>query len=57
LSSFAVTIESADDTRFLRIDDDNASNWSLMNLSVGDQHAGAVAMHRQKTTLVCREIT
>ena len=56
LESFAVSIDGhADDAQFLRIDEDAVTNWSLANLSLGEQHSGAIATRSSTAEIVTRE--
>ncbi len=56
LESFAVSIDGqADDAQFLRIDEDVLANWSLANLSLGEEHSGAIAVRSSGANIVTRE--
>ena len=56
LESFAVSIDGdANLAKFLRIDDDAVSHWSLGNLSLGDEHSGAIAVRNGSAKIVTRE--
>ncbi|MCA9212072.1 MAG: 4'-phosphopantetheinyl transferase superfamily protein [Planctomycetales bacterium] len=55
LESFAVTIDDNDDAKFIRVDDDEPTQWKLFDLQVGKEHAGAVAIRNSDAQIVTRE--